>query len=138
MPQPGVVNRLVWMQDAFGLAAGDRVLQKTPFSFDVSVWEFFWPLLAGAPLVVARPGGHRDPAYLAGLIQRERVTVAHFVPSMLAVFLRGARGCGVHGAAGGDLQRRGAARGAGRAVRTRCWAARGCTTCTARPRRRST
>ncbi len=84
----GVVNRLAWMQDAFGLGAGDRVLQKTPFGFDVSVWEFFWPLLEGAVLVVARPGGHQDPGYLAGLIQRERVTVAHFVPSMLAVFVR--------------------------------------------------
>ena len=55
-----IVNRLVWMQEAFGLTAADRVLQKTPFSFDVSVWEFFWPLLFGAELVIAEPGGHRD------------------------------------------------------------------------------
>ncbi|MEV0493745.1 non-ribosomal peptide synthetase [Streptomyces atratus] len=80
-------NRLLWMQDAYRLDASDRVLQKTPFSFDVSVWEFFWPLMTGATLVVARPGGHRDSGYLAGLIQDEAVTTLHFVPSMLQVFL---------------------------------------------------
>ncbi|HEY0604051.1 MAG TPA: amino acid adenylation domain-containing protein [Herpetosiphonaceae bacterium] len=80
-------NRLLWMQDMYGLTAADRVLQKTPFSFDVSVWEFFWPLLAGATLVVAKPGGHQDPAYLAALMQRERITTTHFVPSMLRIFL---------------------------------------------------
>ncbi|MFZ2176923.1 MAG: non-ribosomal peptide synthetase, partial [Rhodococcus sp. (in: high G+C Gram-positive bacteria)] len=82
-----IVNRLLWMQAAFALGEDDRVLQKTPFSFDVSVWEFFWPLMCGATLVVARPGGHRDAAYLAELIERERVTTLHFVPSMLEVFL---------------------------------------------------
>ena len=86
----GVLNRLAWMQEEYGLEADDAVLQKTPFSFDVSVWEFFWPLMTGARLVVARPEGHRDPAYLAGLIERERVTAVHFVPSMLAAFLDGA------------------------------------------------
>ncbi|MFG3105126.1 non-ribosomal peptide synthetase, partial [Streptomyces tendae] len=84
----GIVNRLLWMQDRFALTADDRVLQKTPSGFDVSVWEFFWPLIAGAGLVVARPGGHRDPAYLASLIVQERVTTVHFVPSMLQVFLQ--------------------------------------------------
>jgi amino acid adenylation domain-containing protein len=84
----GICNRLLWMQDAYRLTAADTVLQKTPCSFDVSVWEFFWPLLAGARLVLARPGGHRDPAYLAQLIQRARVSVCHFVPSMLEAFLR--------------------------------------------------
>ncbi len=83
----GICNRLHWMQDQYRLTPADTVLQKTPFSFDVSVWEFFWPLLAGARLVIARPGGHQDPAYLASLIQRERVTVVHFVPSMLRTFL---------------------------------------------------
>ncbi|WP_431945249.1 non-ribosomal peptide synthase/polyketide synthase [Actinacidiphila sp. bgisy167] len=83
----GLVNRLAWMQDAYRLTSDDRVVQKTPFGFDVSVWEFFWPLLEGATLVAARPGGHRDPGYLAGLIQREQVTVAHFVPSMLQAFV---------------------------------------------------
>jgi len=82
-----IVNRLAWMQAEYGLTADDRVLQKTSASFDVSVWEFFWPLITGAGLVLARPGGHRDPAYLAGLIRAERVTTAHFVPSMLEVFL---------------------------------------------------
>ncbi|WPN96171.1 non-ribosomal peptide synthetase [Pseudomonas sp. MUP55] len=83
----GVVNRLLWMQDAYGLKAHDAVLQKTPFSFDVSVWEFFWPLLTGARLVMARPGGHKDPAYLCDVIEAERITTLHFVPSMLDVFL---------------------------------------------------
>jgi amino acid adenylation domain-containing protein len=85
--QAGLVNRLAWMQANYHLAAADRVLQKTPFGFDVSVWEFFWPLIQGATLVVARPGGHQDPVYLAELIRRQHVTVAHFVPSMLRVFL---------------------------------------------------
>ncbi|HEX3130209.1 MAG TPA: amino acid adenylation domain-containing protein, partial [Thermoanaerobaculia bacterium] len=80
-------NRLLWMQDAYGLTPEDRVLQKTPFSFDVSVWEFFWPLITGARLVVARPGGHQDPAYLVRTIQQEGITTLHFVPSMLRVFL---------------------------------------------------
>ncbi|MDQ3810178.1 MAG: amino acid adenylation domain-containing protein, partial [Chloroflexota bacterium] len=83
----GIVNRLLWMQQAFRLTPRDRVLQKTPFSFDVSVWEFFWPLMRGARLVFARPDGHRDPAYLADLIRREGITTLHFVPSMLQVFL---------------------------------------------------
>ena len=84
----GIVNRLVWMQETYRLGAEDRVLQKTPISFDVSVWELFWPLLYGARLVIARPGGHQDPSYLAEAIERYRVTIAHFVPSMLSVFLR--------------------------------------------------
>ncbi|MEE1825256.1 amino acid adenylation domain-containing protein [Streptomyces sp. BE20] len=84
----GIRNRLLWMQDAYGLDATDRVLQKTPFSFDVSVWEFFWPLTTGATLVVARPEGHRDGGYLARTIREERVTTVHFVPSMLQVFLQ--------------------------------------------------
>ncbi|MEU9186969.1 amino acid adenylation domain-containing protein, partial [Streptomyces sp. NPDC048484] len=88
VPHTGLVNWLTWMQDAYNLTASDRVLQKTPFGFDVSVREFFWPLLQGATLVVAKPSGHRDPEYLAELIQRERVTIAHFVPSLLQVFLR--------------------------------------------------
>ncbi|MFY0563639.1 amino acid adenylation domain-containing protein [Archangium lansingense] len=82
-----VCNRLLWMQDAYGLEPWDTVLQKTPFSFDVSVWEFFWPLMAGARLVVARPGGHQDPAWLVRTITDERVTTLHFVPSMLQAFL---------------------------------------------------
>ncbi|HLM44194.1 MAG TPA: amino acid adenylation domain-containing protein, partial [Myxococcaceae bacterium] len=83
----GVSNRLLWMQSEYGLGANDTVLQKTPFSFDVSVWEFFWPLMTGARLVVAEPGGHQDPAYLQRLIVEERISTVHFVPSMLQAFL---------------------------------------------------
>ena len=83
----GIVNRLLWMQGEYKLDATDRVLQKTPFSFDVSVWEFFLPLLSGARLVMAEPGGHRDPAYLAEVIGVQSITVLHFVPSMLRAFL---------------------------------------------------
>jgi amino acid adenylation domain-containing protein len=87
IPHRGIVNRLLWMQEAYGLTPEDRVLQKTPFGFDVSVWEFFWPLLTGARLVFAQPEGHKDPLYLADLITREKITTVHFVPSMLEVFL---------------------------------------------------
>ncbi|CAA9346511.1 MAG: Polyketide synthase modules and related proteins, partial [uncultured Gemmatimonadetes bacterium] len=83
----GAVNRLVWMQEAFGLDAHEAVLQKTSFSFDVSVWEFFWPLMVGARLVMARPGGHKDPEYLVETVRREGITTLHFVPSMLQLFL---------------------------------------------------
>ncbi|PBP78634.1 non-ribosomal peptide synthetase, partial [Pseudomonas syringae] len=82
-----IVNRLLWAQDQYRLSREDRVLQKTPFGFDVSVWEFFLPLLAGAQLVIARPGGHQDPEYLAELIADSGVTILHFVPSMLQSFL---------------------------------------------------
>ena len=83
----GLRNRLLWMQQAYGLTQSDSVLQKTPFTFDVSVWEFLWPLITGARLVVAEPGGHQDTSYLAELIGSERITTLHFVPSMLRVFL---------------------------------------------------
>ncbi|MFW5419111.1 amino acid adenylation domain-containing protein [Nocardiopsis sp. CNT-189] len=87
VPHGAIVNRLAWMQDAYGLTPADRVLQKTPASFDVSVWEFFWPFAVGAALVVAEPGAHRDPARLAALIREHQVTTCHFVPSMLRAFL---------------------------------------------------
>ncbi|QLE41851.1 amino acid adenylation domain-containing protein [Nostoc sp. C052] len=83
----GICNRLLWMQQAYQLTEIDCVLQKTPFSFDVSVWEFFWPLLTGARLVVAKPGGHKDSGYLVNLILEQQVTTLHFVPSMLRAFL---------------------------------------------------
>ncbi|MFA0812571.1 amino acid adenylation domain-containing protein, partial [Microbulbifer epialgicus] len=82
-----IANRLAWMQAEYELAPDDAVLQKTPVSFDVSVWEVFWPLLQGARLVVARPDGHRDPAYLARLIVSEQITTVHFVASMLEMFV---------------------------------------------------
>ncbi|SDH30826.1 non-ribosomal peptide synthase domain TIGR01720/amino acid adenylation domain-containing protein [Rhodococcus triatomae] len=82
-----IVNRLAWMQSEYPLDGSDVVLQKTPVTFDVSVWELFWPLIVGARLAVAAPGGHRDPAYLAEEIRRRGVTTAHFVPSMLEAFV---------------------------------------------------
>jgi amino acid adenylation domain-containing protein/non-ribosomal peptide synthase protein (TIGR01720 family) len=83
----GLLNRLQWMQAEYGLSASDRVLQKTPYSFDVSVWEFFWPLLSGAALVMAPPGAHRDPQWLRELIVEHGITTLHFVPSMLQAFV---------------------------------------------------
>ncbi|MBC8952379.1 non-ribosomal peptide synthetase [Xenorhabdus sp. PB62.4] len=83
----GVVNRLLWAQDTYQLTPQDRVLQKTPFSFDVSVWEFFLPLMFGAQLVMARPGGHKEPHYLLDEIENRNITTLHFVPSMLQSFL---------------------------------------------------
>ncbi|MES2936877.1 MAG: non-ribosomal peptide synthase/polyketide synthase [Pseudomonadota bacterium] len=91
VPHEGIVNRLQWMQEEYGLGEHDSVLQKTPFSFDVSVWEFFWPLITGATLVVARPGGHQDADYLLDTIADQRISTAHFVPPMLDSFLEQAR-----------------------------------------------
>ncbi|MBY4126928.1 amino acid adenylation domain-containing protein [Rhodococcus fascians] len=82
-----IVNRLLWMQHEYPLTPRDVVLHKTPATFDVSVWELFWPLLVGASTIIAEPDGHRDPMYLAGLISEHSVTTAHFVPSMLELFL---------------------------------------------------
>jgi amino acid adenylation domain-containing protein len=92
----GLCNRLWWMQQQYGLGENDRVLQKTPYSFDVSVWEFLWPLMTGARLVMARPEGNRDSRYLVEVIEREQITTMHFVPSMLQVFVeeRGLSRCG--------------------------------------------
>lgn len=87
IPHKGLYNRLAWMQQRFGLDGTDAVLQKTPHTFDVSVWEFFWPLITGARLVLAAPGDHRDPERLVALIDEHRVSTLHFVPSMLAAFL---------------------------------------------------
>jgi len=82
-----ICNRLLWMQDAYKIGETDTVLQKTPYTFDVSVWEFFWPLFTGARLVIARPQGHKDSRYLIDIIQRQKITTLHFVPSMLQLFL---------------------------------------------------
>jgi amino acid adenylation domain-containing protein len=82
-----VGNRMLWMREAFTVTEEDRILQKTPFSFDVSVWDLFWPLMNGLCLVLARPEGHRDSAYLAATLAAEQITWAHFVPSMLRAFL---------------------------------------------------
>ncbi|MEX0426650.1 amino acid adenylation domain-containing protein [Nocardioides sp. DS6] len=80
-------NRLAWMQHHLPLGVGDRVLHKTPISFDVSIWELFWPLQVGGCVVIAEPGAHRDPRALADLVATEKVTTLHFVPSMLRAFL---------------------------------------------------
>ncbi|MEV7421999.1 amino acid adenylation domain-containing protein [Streptomyces sp. NPDC091212] len=90
VPHHGVVNQLAWMQEEFCLGVTDRIVQKASFAFDASVWELFWPLLNGAGMVMARPGGHGDPAYLTELINQEQVTVVQFVPSMLRAFLEDA------------------------------------------------
>jgi len=82
-----IINRLEWMQKEYTLDSDDIVLQKTPYSFDVSVWELFWPLMTGAKLQIAKPGGHKDPAYLKQIIKSKNITTLHFVPSMLKVFL---------------------------------------------------
>lgn len=82
-----LVNRIDWMQQHYGCGPGDRILQKTPFSFDVSVWEFMWPLSYGAALVLAKPEGHKDPEYLSQLIASQQISHLHFVPSMLASML---------------------------------------------------
>jgi len=87
-----IINRLAWMQQAYDLETHEAVLQKTPFGFDVSVWEFFWPLSVGARLVLAHPEGHKDPQSLAALIEAHAVTTVHFVPSMLQAFLDGESG----------------------------------------------
>jgi len=91
-----IVNRLRWMQGRYWLKPTDRVLQKTPLTFDVSVWECFWPLLSGACVVIARPYGHQDPRYLSRIICDAQITTVHFVPSMLQAFLSepSARQCG--------------------------------------------
>ncbi|MGH7824390.1 MAG: non-ribosomal peptide synthetase [Candidatus Binatia bacterium] len=87
IPHSAICNHMFWMQDQFPLSGEDRVVQKTPFSFDASVWEFFAPLISGVPLVIARPGGHRDAAYLASLIAQEKITVLQLVPSLLQLIL---------------------------------------------------
>lgn len=86
-----IVNRLLWMQDLLRLSAEDVVLQKTPIGFDVSVWEWLLPLITGARLAITEPDGHRDPVHLLEMIERHGVTVLHFVPSVLSVFLEGLR-----------------------------------------------
>ena len=83
-----ICNRLFWMQQKYNLDEQDRVLQKTPFTFDVSVWELFWPLLTGASVILPKPGGHRDCYYLVEYIRQQQVTICHFVPSMLSLFLQ--------------------------------------------------
>ncbi|MHA6616154.1 non-ribosomal peptide synthase/polyketide synthase [Pseudonocardia sp. DLS-67] len=95
VPHGAAANFLSWMQETYRLEPGEPTLLKTPSSFDASLRELFWPLLSGATMVIARPEGHKDAAYLAELIQTHRITTAQFVPSMFAVFLEepAVRGC---------------------------------------------
>lgn len=92
----GLYNRLAWMQENFPIGPGDKVLQKTNYAFDVSVWEFLWPLIQGAVLAVAEPGGHLDPGYMARIIAAEQISIVHFVPSMFQLFLSDQRVSGPH------------------------------------------
>jgi amino acid adenylation domain-containing protein len=86
-PHGGIVNRLLWMQDYFSLCPGEKVIQKTPYSFDVSVWELFWPLQCGAALVLADKDSHKNPYQLAEQIRNHQINIIHFVPSMLSAFI---------------------------------------------------
>ncbi|QYX31215.1 non-ribosomal peptide synthetase [Sphaerospermopsis torques-reginae] len=90
-----ICNHMLWMQETFSFQATDKVLQKTPFSFDASVWEFYAPLLTGGQLIVAEKGGHQDSAYLLKLISEQQVTVLQLVPSLLQMLLeqRGIENC---------------------------------------------
>ncbi len=83
----GVVNKIYWRNHQYPMQADDRLLQKTPYSFDVSIWEFFWPLTAGGCLVLAKPEGHKDPDYIKALLEQEAITIVHFVPSMLQTYI---------------------------------------------------
>jgi amino acid adenylation domain-containing protein len=94
IPHQGITNRILWMQEEYQLTQHDRVLQKTPYTFDVSVWEFFWPLATGASLFVCKPEGHKDPDYLIATIKDEEITTLHFVPSMLKPFLDNPKSAG--------------------------------------------
>jgi amino acid adenylation domain-containing protein len=83
----GVVNRLIWGQNYFNLNAQDKVLHKTTYSFDVSVWELFWPLISGARLIIAEPQKQKESSYIKQIIETERISLVHFVPSILDVFI---------------------------------------------------
>ncbi|MDI1279363.1 non-ribosomal peptide synthetase [Methylobacter sp.] len=87
VPHQGILNRLQWMQEQYDLNETDRVLQKTPFSFDVSVWEFFWPLMTGACLFVAGPEQHKDSIAMMNMIVQHQISTLHFVPAMLQAFV---------------------------------------------------
>ena len=115
----GLLNRLQWMQEYFGLSPADRVLQKTPFSFDVSVWEFFWPLMSGAELVLARPDEHKDGLRLKERIIRQEITTLHFVPPMLQAFLETP---GVEACAGKLRRVICSGEALGESVQRQCWA----------------
>ncbi|MEM6644196.1 MAG: amino acid adenylation domain-containing protein [Bacteroidota bacterium] len=84
----GSTNNLYWLQQTYPLASGDSILQKTPLTFDVAIWEFFWPLRAGAKLVITKPGGHNDFQYLVDMMRIHKVHSIHIVPSILRELLK--------------------------------------------------
>src|SRR5690606_2005655 len=87
IPHRGIVNRVLWNVERIGLTAADRLLQKTTFTFDASVWEFFAPLAIGAPVILARPGGEKDTGYLVEAVRSGGITVLQLVPSALRALL---------------------------------------------------
>ena len=87
--QAGVVNRIKWMNEKYPLDRNDKIMQKTPYTFDVSVWELLWANWYGGSIVFAAPEGHRDIAYIKKLSQKEQITIMHFVPTMLSVYIDG-------------------------------------------------
>ena len=93
--QHGTINHMFWKQNILQLTEEDRILHKTSLSFDVSVWEWILPLITGAQVVVAAPGGHRDPVYLANMINQHAISVIDLVPSMLSIFLNELEGSDV-------------------------------------------
>ncbi len=82
-----VINNLLWMKDEYGFDESDIIMQKTPYTFDVSVWELFIPFMCGATLVIAKPEGHKDSVYIKELVKKEKITSIHFVPALLQVFI---------------------------------------------------
>lgn len=87
----GLLNRILWMDEEYEISSVDILFQKTPYNFDVSGWELWWPLMKGVPLVIAEPEGHKDNGYLINTIEKENITIIHFVPSMLREFLKTCR-----------------------------------------------
>ena len=96
VPHSGVVNRLLWMKKQYQINPLDNILQKTPISFDVSVWELFLPLISGATETIAAPFLHKDAEYLLDLVKRQKISVIHFVPSQLEDFLLKTEGSNFH------------------------------------------
>lgn len=83
-----VCNHMLWMDEVYALSPSDKVVQKTPYTFDVSLWELFLPLISGSQLIMAKPGGHKETGYLIDLVNQYQITYIHFVPSMLYLFLQ--------------------------------------------------
>lgn len=87
LPHRGVINTLLWLKNLFVRGSNNRFLQNAPFTFDISVWEIFLPLISGFELAIVKPGGHMDSAYLVNLIHKKEITILQLVPSMLRVLM---------------------------------------------------